>query len=148
MKKSLIACLIVTCLSFAGAVSLAHAEPMVTPRVEFRASIEHLVRSLESGDTDAVQSAASTLLNQSWRTGWNGAAVAMGDETQRLCRDGHGPADADWQRLVALCRRLLIETETEPERGALREHDLAETRKVLTEILAAPEYHGTAAPGG
>jgi hypothetical protein len=138
--------LIVTFLAFVGAVLPARAEATITPRVEFRASMEQLVCSLESGDTDAVQSAASMLLNQPGRTGWNAAAVAISDEARRLCRDGKGPADADWQRLMAVCRRLLLEADVEPEREAQREHTLTESRKALTEVLAAPEYHDTAAP--
>src|SRR5882724_4427119 len=107
--------LIATCLALAGTGSPARANATVTPQVEFHASMEELLRSLESGDTNAVQSVASTLLNQPWRMGWNAAAVAIGDEAERLCNNGHGPTDADWQRLVAVCRQLLDETDGEPE---------------------------------
>jgi hypothetical protein len=140
-----IAGLIVTCLALVGSGWPARAQAATAPPVEFRASMEKLLRSLESSDTDAVLSAASTLLSQSWRTGWNAAAVSISDEARRLCRDGQRPADADWQRLVAVCRRLLDEANVEPERET-QQHSLAETRKALTAVLAASEYHGTTAP--
>jgi len=146
MRKAGIVGLIVVCLAFASAGSSARAGATVTSRVEFRASLEQLLHSLESGDTNAVQSAASTLLDQPWRAGANTASIALGDEAGRLCRDGEGPTDAGWQRLMAVCRRLLDEAKVEPEREAQRVRALAETRKALTEVLAAPEYHGTAAP--
>jgi hypothetical protein len=138
--------LIVICLVFVSAGSRALAEVTVTSQAEFRVSIEQLLHALENGNIDPVQSAASTLLNQSRRTGWNAAAVAIGGEAQRLEREGKGPGSADWQRLTALCRRLLDEANSEPEREALRRRTLVEARNALTGVLAAPEYHGTAAP--
>ena len=145
-RKAGIVGLIATCLVLAGVGAFALAEATATPSVEFRTQLEQLLHALESGDTDAVQRAASVLPDQSRRTGWNTAAIAISDEARRLCNDGQGPADAHWQRLVAVCRQLLSETSGEPEHEALRKRTLAETRKALTEVLAAPEYHGTTAP--
>lgn len=137
--------LILTCLVFAGSGWPVHGEVISNPQVEFRASIDQLLCSLESGDTDAVQSAASTLLNQPGRTGWNAAAVAIGDEARRLC-DGQGTSEADWQRLTVVCRRLLDEANLDPKHETFREHTLSETRKALTEVLATPEYHDSTGP--
>jgi hypothetical protein len=145
-RKAGIVGLIATCLVLSGVGAPARAEVTATSPVEFRAQLEQLLHALESGDTDAVQRVASVLPDQPRRTGWNAAALAVSDEARRLCNDEQGPADADWQRLTAVCRQLLNETRDEPEREPLRKRTLAETRKALTEVLAAPEYHGTTAP--
>jgi hypothetical protein len=138
--------LIATGLLLAGISAPAGAKPTATSPVEFHTQLDQLLHALESGDTDAVQRVALVLPNQPWRTGGNAAAVAISDEAQRLCSIGQGPADAGWQRLIVVCRRLLNELNVEPEHETQRERTLAETRKALTEVLAAPEYHGTAAP--
>jgi hypothetical protein len=143
-SKAAIFGLIVAGLAFVGAGTRARAA--ATPPAEFRGSVEQIICALESGDINDLQSASSTLLNLSRRTSWNAVAVAISDEAQRLEREGKGSADADWQRLITLCRRLLDEANVEPEREASRERTLAEVRKALTGVLAAPEYRSTTAP--
>jgi hypothetical protein len=144
-RRASIAGLVIACLGFAGTCRPVHGEATARPQVEFRASIDQLLCSLESRDTDAVQSAASTLLNQPERTGWNAAAVAISNEAQRLCNE-QGTSEADWQRLMVVCRRLLNEADLEPEHKALRERTLAETQKTLTAVLASSEYHDSTGP--
>jgi hypothetical protein len=145
-SKASIVGLIAVCLVLAGAGATTGAETTAAPPVGFHAQLEQLAHALESGDTDAVRRAASVLPDQPRRTGWNAAALAVSDEARRLCDDEQGTTDGDWQRLTAVCRQLLNETNGEPGREPLRKHTLAETRKALTEVLAAPEYHGTTAP--
>ena len=147
IRRAGILCLLVVGLSLAGIGSTARAEVTATPRAEFHTRIEELLRALESGETGAVQSAASALSDQAtWRSGWRPAAIAIGDEARRLCVDGQKKSDADWLRLEGVCHQLLNETATEPEHDARRERTIEEARKARTGVLAAPEYHDTAGP--
>jgi hypothetical protein len=147
MRSAGILSLLVGALGLAWSGTTSGAEPAASPRVEFYTQVDELLCALQERDTNAVLRLASTLSGQTSRSGWKTAGGAIGAEARRLSHGDQDTTDAEWQRLEALCRKLLDETAVRSGDEARREHMTAETRRVLMEVLAKTEYHGTTNAG-